>query len=283
MRNLDISALRALKMVSELGGVTKAAAYLNLTQSAVSMQLKRLEETAGLALFDRTNRQINLTSEGELLLSYAKRMLDLNDEVWARLTADKYEGEVVFGVPHDIVYPHIPKVLKRFGAAYPKVRVRLVSSYTMSLLDGFKKGELDVILTTERHKAEGRTPLATLELAWVGAKGGRVWKERPLRLASQERCIFRRIAVGELEAHQIPWEMAVDTDSSMTVTASLSADIGIEARIGSHLPSDLEAIDHAGQLPDLPPIFVHSYVRPKREAPLANHLHDMLLQVYQSE
>lgn len=102
-RNLDLTALRSFVAVADCGGVTRAAGALNLTQSAVSMQLKRLEESLDTKLLDRSSRQISLTAAGEQLVSYARRMLELNDEVYARLTATEFEGEIVLGVPHDIV------------------------------------------------------------------------------------------------------------------------------------------------------------------------------------
>jgi len=101
-RNLDLTALRSFVAVAETGGVTKAAGFLNLTQSAVSMQLKRLEEGLGLDLLDRSGRGIALTGTGEQLLGYARRMLALNDEVYTRLTSQEFEGEIALGVPHEV-------------------------------------------------------------------------------------------------------------------------------------------------------------------------------------
>jgi DNA-binding transcriptional LysR family regulator len=132
-RQLDLNALRSFVAVAETGGVTRAAGFLNLTQSAVSMQLKRLEESLGITLLDRSARSVSLTAPGEQLLGYARRLLDLNDEVMARLTDQAFEGEIVLGVPHDIVYPAIPQVLNRFAADYPRMKVQLVSSYTRRL------------------------------------------------------------------------------------------------------------------------------------------------------
>lgn len=132
-RNLDLTALRSFVAVAESGGVTRAAGFLNLTQSAVSMQIKRLEEALDLKLFDRSSRQISLTTEGEQLFGYARRMLELNDEVIGRMTSAEFEGEIVLGVPHDIVYPAIPQVLQIFAQRYPRVKVQLLSSYTTAL------------------------------------------------------------------------------------------------------------------------------------------------------
>ena len=127
-RNLDLTALRAVVTVADAGGVTRAAGRLNLTQSAVSMQLKRLEEALAQPLLDRSGRGIALTAHGEKLLSYGRRILAINDAVWAEMQDAKYEGEIRFGVPHDIIYPRIPGVLQRFAAEFPRVKVTLTSS-----------------------------------------------------------------------------------------------------------------------------------------------------------
>jgi len=149
IRNLDMTALRAFVTVADVGGVTKAAGRLHLTQSAVSMQLKRLEEAMGQALLDRSARSIALTGHGEQLLTYGRRILKLNDEVWGRMTDQAYEGEITFGVPADIVYPHIPGVLQTFAREFPRVKVQLISSFTSILKEQLDRGEVDMILTTE--------------------------------------------------------------------------------------------------------------------------------------
>ena len=110
-RNLDLTSLRSFAAVADAGGVTRAAGFLNLTQSAVSMQIKRLEESLDLQLLDRSGRSVTLTAAGEQMLGYARRLLALNDEAVARLTHQSFEGEIVMGVPADIVYPAIPRVL----------------------------------------------------------------------------------------------------------------------------------------------------------------------------
>jgi DNA-binding transcriptional LysR family regulator len=280
MRNLDMTALRSLAAVAETGGVTRAAHQLKLTQSAVSMQLKRLEESMGLDLIDRAGRKIGLTAQGELLLSYARRLLALNDEAWSRLTAQDYEGEITFGVPHDVVYPHIPSVLKQFAAEYPKVKLQLISSYTSSLKRSFEAGDADVIMTTEPEGQPSNRTLAKKRLVWVGAEDGRAWKQRPLRLASHRHCAFRPMAQAALDRENIPWEMAVDTDSSMAVDASLSADLAIEARLEDFITGFLEEIEHGGDLPDLPQFDVNLYARPEGHSVIAAHLAEMVREAY---
>lgn len=271
-RNMDLTALRSFVAVADAGGVTRAAGQLHLTQSAVSMQLKRLEESIGQSLLDRSGRTIALTAQGELLLGYARRMLALNDEVLARLTDKVFEGEITFGVPHDIVYPHVPGILKRFAAAYPRVKVNMVSSFTTRLKEMIEAGEADVILTTEVDRPAGSEHLTALDLVWYGAPGGTAWKERPLRIAYSRHCAFRPICQRALDDAGLPWEAGVDTDSDTTVDATLGADLAVHARLRNSAPGMLEEIDHGGTLPDLPRFHINMYTRPAAQSPLAEKL-----------
>ncbi len=251
MRNLDITTLRSFVAVADSGGVTRAAGFLNLTQSAVSMQLKRLEELLGLELLDRTGRGIALTASGDQLLAYARRMVALNDEVIGRLTDQAFEGEVVLGVPHDIVYPAIPRVLKQFNAAYPRVKVQLLSSHSKLLKEQFERGECDIILTTEAKSYPGSETISELPLRWIGAPDGSAWRQRPLRLALGRRCLFRSNVIEALDSAGIPWDLAVETENDRTIEATVSADLAIHAMLEGTEPPHLVQIDAGGVLPEL--------------------------------
>ena len=120
MRHLDITTLRSFVPWPILA-VTRAAGFLHLTQTVVSMHLL-LEQMLDLELLDRSGRGISLTASGEQLRGYARRIMALNDEVMARLTDQAFEGEATLGVPHDVVQPTIPRVLQRFHASFPRVR-----------------------------------------------------------------------------------------------------------------------------------------------------------------
>ena len=210
-RNLDLTALRSFVTVADSGGVTRAAGILNLTQSAVSMQLKRLEDSLNLSLLDRSSRSIGLTPSGEQLLGYARRMLAINDEVLGRLTATEYQGEIKLGVPHDIIYPAIPQVLRRFAQDFPRMQVRLVSQPTRRLLEMLNRGEVDLAVTTEETCGPGGEALVELPLLWIGAKGGTAWRKRPLPVAFCSNCISRSGVLQALNASGLDWAMAVDS------------------------------------------------------------------------
>jgi DNA-binding transcriptional LysR family regulator len=279
-RNLDLTSLRSFVAIADMGGVTRAAGVLNLTQSAVSMQIKRLEEMLGIEVLDRSARTVRLTPVGEQLLSYARRMLALNDEVYGLLTLPQFEGEVVLGVPHDIVYPVIPQVMQRLARDFPKVKVRLLSSFTVSLREQFARGECDVIVTTENEVGPGGLTLTELQLVWIGAPGGTAWRQRPLPLAYEQRCIFRQSVQERLDAAQVTWVLAVDSDNTRTVEASVSADLAVHTVLEGSEPRDLVRIAHGGALPDLERMKVNLYVRPSGRSAALERLVELIRQAY---
>ena len=279
-RNLDLTALRSFVAVADAGGVTRAAGFLNLTQSAVSMQIKRLEEALDLALLDRTGRGVALTGAGEQLLSYARRMLALNDEAWTRLTCDGHEGAIVLGVPHDIVYPAIPGVLQRFAAGFPRMKVQLISSFTLDLKAEFARGAADLILTTEEGCDQGGETLAEVDLIWVGAPDGVAWRHRPLRLAFEEACVFRAAAINALDAAGIDWEMGVSTTQPRALEAIVSADLGVHAALEGACPPRMMPIAHHGALPDLGTKMINMYVRDADRSPPVMSLAEMVRDAY---
>ncbi|NJM83555.1 MAG: LysR family transcriptional regulator, partial [Tabrizicola sp.] len=266
-RNLDMTTLRSFVAVADAGGVTRASGFLNLTQSAVSMQIKRLEDMLGVELLDRRGRKLGLTAAGEQLLGYARRMLALNDEAFQRLTTDAHEGEIVLGVPHDIVYPVIPQVLQMFAREYPRMKVTLLSSFTEVLKEQFARGDCDVILTTEDEGGPDGEMLAELPLVWFGAKEGVAWKARPLKLAFEPVCGFRRKAMAALDAAALSWVMAVDSTSTRTIEATVAADLAVNAMLAGSEPPYLEPVSHGGSLPDLGWMKINLYVAEPAHSP----------------
>lgn len=281
-RNLDMTALRSFVTVADAGGVTKAAGLLNLTQSAVSMQLKRLEESLDASLLDRSARQIGVTPEGEQLLSYARRMLALNDEALQMLTSQDYEGEITLGVPHDIIYPYIPPVLRRFAAEFPRMQIKLVSAPTKKLREMFGRGECDAILTTESQPGPGGESLVTLPLVWVGAVDGTAWRNRPLPVAFCQNCIFRAGVLKRMDEASFEWKMVIDSDLDNAVEAVVSADLAVHAVIKGVYPRQTEPVPHEGALPDPGKTQIVLYMQAKAD-PVQAALHDMIRHSYLSE
>jgi DNA-binding transcriptional LysR family regulator len=274
-RNLDIAAVRSFLAVAEMGGVTRAATQLHLTQSAVSLQIKRLEETFGQPLFERTGRGVTLTARGEQLVSHARRLLAANDETWSRMTAPAFVGEIGLGCPDDQLSPHVPNVLRAFAGSHPRVKVHLATAQTVFLKDRFTRGELDVILTTEAAVDAGGETLARQPLVWTGAPGGAAWRRRPLPLGTVAGCIFNKAAIDTLDAAGFDWKAEVESASNPVMDASIAADIVVRLHMLGTVPAQFEVIPHEGALPRLPDFRINMYVTqgPRRRLaePLARH------------
>jgi DNA-binding transcriptional LysR family regulator len=277
LRNLDIGSLRSLLTVAQVGGITRAAQRLNLSQSAVSLQIKRLEETFGQQLLERQGRGIALTAHGEQLVALARRLVEFNDETWERMTAaPAAKGEIRLGSPDDIMHPRVPLAMRAHAHAHPGVTVNLQSGQTATLKDRFARGELDVILTTEAETGPDAECLVREPLVWIGAPGGRAWRRRPLPLGTVAGCIFNRAAIDSLDAAGFDWALALDSVSNPAMDASILADMVVRLQMQSTVPAHFETIAHGGALPPLPAFHINMYLTggPRRRLvePLAEAL-----------
>jgi DNA-binding transcriptional LysR family regulator len=258
--NLDVSLLRAFVAVVDSGGMTAATGVLNLTQAAVSQQIKRLEEAFGCTLFERDRRGLRLTAAGERLLGRAKRLLALNDEIWAEMTTPDFSGEVRLGIPFDIVHAHLPPVLKRFARDYPQVRILLDCRPTFELREALVAGLLDLAITTELTSGPGADTLFLDRLVWVGARGGEAYKKRPLPVAAgYTTCSFRSPVTKALQKFGLEWRAVSEVNDMGAMTAMVEADLAVMALLATTVPGDFEVIGPTSGLPSLPAFSVNLY------------------------
>ena len=276
-RNIETSLLRSFVAVAETAGMTTAANLLNLTQAAVSQQIKRLEETFGCQLFERDRRGIRPTDAGERLLGKAKRLLAVNDEIWAEMTSPVFEGEVRLGVPYDLVNTYLPPVLKGFAKAYPKVKIALVCLPSVSLIDALGAGEVDLALAEERVPGPDAEVLAIERLVWVGARGGEAHLKRPLPVSfGNEACVFRAPIRDALGESGIDWWAMSEIGNLEALNATVHTDLAVMSMLASTVPSSLKVLGPGSGLPPLPAFSISLYL-PKAGATeiaqeLANHV-----------
>lgn len=236
MTQLTPDVLRTFVSAADSGSFTRAGELVHRTQSAISMQVKRLEDELGLKLFKRQGRGVALTPDGETLCRYARRMLVLHDEALATLIAPKLGGTVRFGAPEDYAAQFLPQALKRFAVAHPLVEVEVYCDATPELRQRFATGELDVMLTTEED--EPGPFRRRIELMWITAEQGNALDVSPLPLALfHSGCPYRRNALLSLEQAGIPYRIAYSSPSMSGVLAAVRAGLAIapatEAAIGS--------------------------------------------------
>jgi DNA-binding transcriptional LysR family regulator len=272
-RDIDTALLRAFVAVVETGSVTGAAKLLNLTQAAVSQQLKRLEELFGTELFERQHKRLVLRSNGERLLAHAHKLIALNDEVWSAMSAPAYEGEVRLGVPHDLVGPYLPPILRRFDKAWPRVRVSLKCTTTPQLLDNLRKGAVDLTLTTEQKCGANGETLLEDDLVWAGAKHGSAHTRDPLPLSlGDDNCEFRRYVLKAVRDAGRDWRPVCEVSSMEPLLASVDADLAIVPLLRTTVPHYLDALDGEKHLPRLPKFMINMYLPPARQSEIAVEL-----------
>ena len=282
IRNLDLATLRSLLAIEETGGVTRAANRLHLTQSAVSMQVKRLEESLSLKVLERDGRRVRLTSEGERLADAARQIMPINDQVVQRLTTPRFEGELSLGVPYDLVHPHLPHVLRRFGREYPRVSVKIATGFTVALKRGLREGRFDIVLGTEQRPSKGGVKLAEQGLIWGGAIDGRAWRQRPLPLSFCRNCIFRKPTLAALRVADIPYVEVVDTDSDDASVVAVAADFAVRTELSGVCLQGITPIDHGGELPELGVYCISSYIAKGDAQEFAGIFSDMLAERYRA-
>jgi DNA-binding transcriptional LysR family regulator len=272
-RNIDTNLLRAFVAVAETAGMTAAANVLNLTQAAVSMQIKRLEESFDERLFERDRRGLRLTGAGERLFGKAKRLLALNDEIWTEMTTPLHTGEIKLGLPYDLVGPYLPSILRTFRDAFPKVQISLVCESSMALREAVKSGLVDLAVVEEPGPSPGNETLAVDPLRWVGARGGEAYRARPLPVAlGSETCIFRPAIAEVLAGAEISWWPLLQISNTDALNATVESDLAIMALLDSTVPSQMEILGPESGLPMLPAFSINLHMPKSGGTPLAREL-----------
>jgi DNA-binding transcriptional LysR family regulator len=278
-RNLDPALLRAFVAVADTSGMTSAANVLNLTQAAVSQQIKRLEEAFGSQLFERDRKGLRLTTAGERLFGKAKRLLALNDEIWAEMTAPQYSGHVRLGIPYDIVDAYLPPILRSFSQAHPLVQISIVSRSSANLREALGAREIDLTLTTELACGPDGERLVSERLVWVGAKGGGAHLRRPLPISfGSEICAFRPPVIDALGAAELDWRLVSEMDGSCT---TVRTDLAVSTLLAPTVPPDFAMLGGDAGLPPLPAFSINLYLPKAGASPiaaeLARHIRDGFL------
>jgi len=248
--NLDMDVLRTLLTAQQLGSFSRAAGRIGRSQSAVSQQIRKLEQQVGEPLFQKQGRGLALTDAGELILAYARRIIDLNDEAVAAVRGRVAEGQVRFGLPADFAETWLPKALGRFKRTHPAVRIEAVVDRNRRLLERLDKGELDLVLSIGSGTRSDATMLAPLQPVWIGAASSQQgWMPgEPIPLAMYEPpCFFRQRALAALDAAGLPWRIAFTSPSLHGLWAAVEAGLGVTLRTAVGLPATLRVLDD--QLP----------------------------------
>lgn len=250
--NLDLALIRTFVAVADHRSMTTAANLLFMTQGAVSQQVKRLEESLGCQLLTRKPRQLELTQQGELFLAKARRLLQLNDEIWADTVNSPARGHLRIGAPPDLITSLAP-ALKAFTQSHPLIELSMKCATSPELHEDIREGHLDIALIEYLASNPQGEVIRTEPLVWVGSDNSDIWKTRPLPLSLvDERCVFRPLVLGALAKEGIPWRTIFENGSFEATASTVRVGLAITAWLASTVPMDLIELPPDAGLPELP-------------------------------
>ncbi len=261
----DLKQLQTLIAVADSGGFTAAADKLHYAQSAVSMQIRRLEEQVGTRLLHRSRQGFTLTQEGEKLLGYARKLLRINDAAWSDLTAQPVRGVVRLGIPADYGF-YLSDTLQYFLEQYPYVEMEVRCELSVSLVREVQAGDLDLALVTRQPKSPGGEIIRREPLLWAGDPVFDLHKKKPLPLAlyPQGICIFRESALTVLSEADLSWRIVYTSQSLAGIRTAVKAGLGITVAIPSMLDGELKDLGADVDLPALPEVEIALHRAPGR-------------------
>jgi DNA-binding transcriptional LysR family regulator len=273
--NLQIDFLRTFIAVADTRGFTRAGVQVNRSQSAVSMQIKRLEDEIGKHLFERIGKTVKLTAEGSLLINYARRIVKEHDDAVLALSQPGLKGLIRFGSPEHYTAGVLPKLLARFALSYPDVLVEMRCENSDKIKEAVNNGELDIGIGTQT--SSGGQVIDHDPVVWVADPGFIFQKEKALPLAVfEEDCIFRNWAMEALEKVGIEYRIVYVSRSISGILDAVRAGLAIAPVVQSNVPPDLKRVGLEAGLPVLPVsnIVLHQVNRPVSETItcFANHL-----------
>jgi DNA-binding transcriptional LysR family regulator len=272
---LDPDNLKSLVAIAESGSFTAAGLRVHRTQSAVSMQMRKLEAQIGRKLFARDGRDARLTADGELLVAHARRILKAQAEALVVFDQTMLAGEIRIAAPDDYASTFLPGILVRFAESHPKARVDLHALPSHEAARLVERGEIDLALVTQGRGESGGLVLHREPLVWVAASGHCVHESDPLPLAVyHERCTFRRLAIQALDAIGRPWRIAYSSQSIAGIFAAVETGLAVGTILPSNLKPGLVVLGEAEGFPPLPEIAILLLHRSGAESPLLDALVD---------
>jgi DNA-binding transcriptional LysR family regulator len=263
MYDVDTALLRTFVVLAETKSFSRTGQRVGRSQSAVSSQIKRLEDNFGTLLIERDTRNVGLTADGEKLLPYALEMVRMADAMLGRFREDDIEGSVRFGSPEDFATAFLPGILGPFAAAHPRVLLHVTCELTLHLIEAFERGEQDLVIVKQdpRVRHPGARPLWREDLVWVGpeqaahrgaASLGEARAGKPLPLVvSPAPCVYRARAIAALETTGTPWAVAFQSPSHAGCAAAVRAGLGYAVMPRGLVPEGLPVLTSGQGWPGL--------------------------------
>jgi DNA-binding transcriptional LysR family regulator len=252
---LDLDQLQTFIAIADSGSFTKAADEVHRTQSAVSMQMRRLEERVGKMLFAKEGRTNRLTDDGERLLIYARRMMRLNRETLAAFDDTSLEGSIRIGTPDDYADRFLPEIMARFSRSNPRVELSVTCEPTINLQEQIKRGQLDIAIVTHDSDRGTSEVVRREPLLWVTSANHSIYKEEVLPIAvGRTTCMWRRAACDMLDSMERDYRILFTSWSATVIIAAVLSGQAVSILPECALRPGMRVLGEAdgfGALPDV--------------------------------
>jgi len=276
----DPSLLQTFVIIVDTGSFTAAAKRIHRTQSAVSMQIKRLESALGHPLFERNSRDLRLSGMGEVFYDYARRILDEYKLAMEAVGHGFIEGDLTVGAPDDFATTFLPKVLAGFRKLYPRVRIHIVSEPSRQLINSLSVGSVDIALLTEGEGSTSPTVVHREPLVWVSSEHHQVHTQDPIPLAVfHSGDVFRRSAVGELRGRGRDVSVVVTSSGFAGLDSAVQAGIAVAVIFEGSVRPGMRILTPQEGFPTLPSIGVVVQRSDKQRHELADLFVDHVTEV----
>ncbi|WP_419909766.1 LysR substrate-binding domain-containing protein [Hoeflea sp.] len=260
---LDIDQLKTFIAIVDMGSFTRAAGEVNKTQSAVSMQMRRLEERVGKVLFEKDGRINRLTGDGERLLAYARRLVRLNNETLAAFDEEALAGTIRLGTPDDYADRYMPDIIARFAKTNPHVELTITCEPSRDLIEQLNRNELDIALVTHNPKVRNSIMVRSEPLLWVTSLAHSAHAESPVPLAVGRRdCDWRQLGCAALDSVGRDYSILFTSWSSTVVASAVLAGLAVSLLPESALRPGMRILTPADGFPALPPAEIGMIRRP---------------------
>ena len=277
MPNLDVDQLKTFLAIADTGNFTRAGEDVSKTQSAVSMQMKRLEETLGRPLFARDGRGSRFTSDGERLVDYARRIVALSDEAVAAFTKPDITGTIRFGTPDDYADIFLPEVLARFHRSHPQVNVDVECHPSQTLAERVRHGELDLAVVTFNGGDVVGEALFSAELVWVTSQRHSAHSLATLPIAaSGATCAWRALLVKALDKINRPYRVAYTSPNFSTICAAVLQGLAVAAMPRICIKPGMRILTEAEGFPPLGAFDIGLITKSGKLSPAASALTDQI-------
>ncbi|MBV8792242.1 MAG: LysR family transcriptional regulator [Pseudolabrys sp.] len=275
---IDVDQLRTFIAIAETGSFTKAAEVVNKTQSAVSMQMKRLEERLDRPIFARDGRASKLTEDGGRLLDYARRIVKLNIETIAAFSDEHLSGRVRLGVPDDYADRYLPEIMARFSRAYPGVELSVVCEPSTDLLERIDANDIDLAIVTNCESKRASETFRRERLLWVTSNRHPTHLEERLPLAlGRPTCSWRRIAIERLESIGRQFRILYTSSNAGAVSSAVLSGLAVSVLAESGLRPGMRVLTAAEGFPELPSCRIGLVRSPHESSALADALAEHII------